>query len=269
MIYVGFFRNFLLMASFLGIGLGILWGRSGRTAPLSIFGPLLLAVAVIIISGRISIQFESPGEIFFGCLSEATSADVNFLVLSALVGAHRVRSWRVSPSRSVGCSSRCRRCGRTRGTSPGRMAGIAAFTVLSGLGTPPVVWFSVLAVLLVLGGLAAGIRATSLVTAATIAATILVVIVGREAEPVLVALLPDRPVRGGRASRRSTSTASRTRRCGRSTWPSRSPLYTQVYDWFPDRTFDNVLIVGAGSGTDVAVALEKGAGTSTRSRSTR
>ena len=26
-IYVGFFRNFLLMASFLGIGIGILWGR--------------------------------------------------------------------------------------------------------------------------------------------------------------------------------------------------------------------------------------------------
>ena len=26
-IYVGFFRNFLLMASFLGIGVGILWKR--------------------------------------------------------------------------------------------------------------------------------------------------------------------------------------------------------------------------------------------------
>ena len=38
------------------------------------------------------------------------------------------------------------------------------------------------------------------------------------------------------------------------------PFYEQVYRWFPDRTFDNVLIVGAGSGTDVAVALEHGAG---------
>ena len=28
-IYVGYFRNFLLMASFLGIGVGILWGRPG------------------------------------------------------------------------------------------------------------------------------------------------------------------------------------------------------------------------------------------------
>ena len=38
------------------------------------------------------------------------------------------------------------------------------------------------------------------------------------------------------------------------------PFYEQVYRWFPERTYDNVLIVGAGSGTDVAVALQHGAG---------
>ena len=46
-------------------------------------------------------------------------------------------------------------------------------------------------------------------------------------------------------------------------WPTDgalSPFYEQVYRWFPDRTFDRVLIVGAGSGTDVAVALKHGAG---------
>ncbi len=37
------------------------------------------------------------------------------------------------------------------------------------------------------------------------------------------------------------------------------PFYEQVYRWFPDRTFDRVLVVGAGTGTDVAVALEHGA----------
>ena len=42
-IYVGFFRNFLLMASFLGIGLGILWGRDPGRIPISPFGPLLLS----------------------------------------------------------------------------------------------------------------------------------------------------------------------------------------------------------------------------------
>ena len=32
-IYVGFFRNFLLMAAFLGIGVGILWGRDPNAYP--------------------------------------------------------------------------------------------------------------------------------------------------------------------------------------------------------------------------------------------
>ena len=35
--YVGFFANFLLMASFLGIGVGILLGRRGIRLPLSPF----------------------------------------------------------------------------------------------------------------------------------------------------------------------------------------------------------------------------------------
>ena len=41
--YVGFFSNFLLMASFLGIGVGILLGRCGGRLVLSPFPPLLLA----------------------------------------------------------------------------------------------------------------------------------------------------------------------------------------------------------------------------------
>ncbi len=36
-------------------------------------------------------------------------------------------------------------------------------------------------------------------------------------------------------------------------------FYDQVYEWFPSRAFGQVLIIGAGSGTDVAVALAKGA----------
>jgi len=65
-VYVGFFRNFLLMASFLGIGLGILWGRDPNRAPISTFGPLLLALVVLVTQFRLTIQLRDPGEIFFG-----------------------------------------------------------------------------------------------------------------------------------------------------------------------------------------------------------
>jgi spermine/spermidine synthase len=36
-------------------------------------------------------------------------------------------------------------------------------------------------------------------------------------------------------------------------------FYDQIYRWFPDRTYGRILIVGAGSGTDTAVALRHGA----------
>ena len=79
-IYVGFFRNFLLMASFLGIGVGILWGRDPKRVPLSPFGPLLLGLVILVTQFQVSIQLTSPDEIFFG-LSESQGADINFLVL--------------------------------------------------------------------------------------------------------------------------------------------------------------------------------------------
>jgi hypothetical protein len=37
------------------------------------------------------------------------------------------------------------------------------------------------------------------------------------------------------------------------------PLYEQVYRWFPERRYDRVLVIGAGTGTDVALALDRGA----------
>ena len=49
----------------------------------SLFGPLLLALTVLVTQFTVTIQVNSPDEIFFG-LSESSAADINFLVLSAL-----------------------------------------------------------------------------------------------------------------------------------------------------------------------------------------
>jgi hypothetical protein len=138
------------------------------------------------------------------------------------------------------------------------MAGIAAFTVLSGFGTGPLAWFGVLGALLLLGGLAAGLRRASLITGATFIATLIV---------VFVAIKPgqfwspyyriDTYDAGGIEAIDVNGIPHQAM------WPTSvaltQPMYGQIYDWLPDRTFDNVLIVGAGSGSDVAVALDKGA----------
>ena len=83
--YVGFFSNFLLMASFLGIGLGILLGRRGWRLPVSPFAVLLLAVVGLVLVAQLNVQINSQDELFFG-LAESTAADANFLVLPLVVG---------------------------------------------------------------------------------------------------------------------------------------------------------------------------------------
>src|SRR5882757_8952397 len=79
--YIGFFSNFLLMASFLGIGIGILLGRTGLRLPLSPFPPLLLVTTLLVVGAQLNVHVSGgDNEIFFG-LQESTSADVNFVVL--------------------------------------------------------------------------------------------------------------------------------------------------------------------------------------------
>jgi hypothetical protein len=256
-IYVGFFRNFLLMASFLGIGLGILWGRDPRRVALSPFGPLLLALVMLVATGQISIQMRSPGEVFFG-LSENKAADVNFIVLPVLVAIVALLMAGLAVP-----------LGRLLTSLPplraytvdilGSMTGVAAFTLLSGLGTPPTVWFLVLGCLLVLGALASGVTRASLVTGVSFTATIVIVVLMARPDQLWSPYYRiDRYSAGGVEAIDVNGIPHQAM------WPlakaNADPIYTQVYKWFPGRTYANVLIVGAGSGTDVAVALAHGAG---------
>ncbi len=217
---------------------------------------MLLAIALLVTTQRVSIQLQSPGEIFFG-LSESTAADVNFIVLPVIVALVAL----LMASLAVPLGGLLSSMPPLRAYSwdiLGSMAGIAAFTLLSGLGTPPIVWFAVLGALLVLGGLAVGIRRSSVVTAVTISATLAV---------VLLATKPDQTwspyYRIDRYAAQGIEALDVNGIPHQAMWPVdialEDPIYNQVYRWFPERTFDNVLIIGAGSGTDVAVALEKGA----------
>lgn len=254
--YIGYFSNFLLMASFLGIGLGILWGRNPRRIPLPTFGPLILAVTILVSTGRVSIQLQSPGEIFFG-LSESRAADVNFIILPVLVAlAALLMAGLAVPLGRLLTSMRPLRA--YAWDISGSMAGIAAFTLLSALGTPPLAWFLVLGALLALGGLSAGLSRLSIVTVVTFGATIAVIALtakpGQIWSPYYRIDLYDS---GGIEAIDVNGIPHQAMLPVRQAVDQ--PMYGQVYDWFPDRTFDNVLIIGAGSGTDVAVALEKGA----------
>src|SRR6478735_9890100 len=152
--YVGFFSNFLLMASFLGIGLGILLGRRGRRLVLSPFAPLLLVTVFLVYGAQLNIQARDAGEIIYG-LDASNSADVNFLVLPLLIIL--VTALMASLALPLGPLLRSMPPLRAYAIDiGGSMLGIAAFTVLSYLGTGPTAWFVVVGVLLLILALGAG-----------------------------------------------------------------------------------------------------------------
>ena len=254
-IYVGFFRNFLLMASFLGIGLGILWGRDPRRIRISPFGPLLLALVLLVTQVQVAIHLDSPDEIF--ALGASRGADTNFIVLSILVIITTV----IMAGLAVPLGPLLNSMPPLRAYSLdilGSMAGIALFTVLSAAWTPPIVWFIVLALVASLLGIANGLTRISGITAASLAGVIAV---------VGLSAVPNQTWSPYYKIDEYTDSGVHAINVNgiphQALWPADGPLrpfYEQIYRWFPERTYDNVLIVGAGSGTDVSIALKHGAG---------
>ena len=268
--YIGFFSNFLLMASFLGIGLGILLGRRDRSLPLGVFPLLLLGLTTLILGVQLNVHVSGDNEIFFG-IAESTSADVNFVVLPLVV----VLTAALMASLAMPLGPLLRAMPPLRAYAidiTGSMLGIAAFVALSFLATGPTVWFAVLGVTLGLLALGRGPTVWS-----TLGGAAMVLVVISTASVAAAAhetwspyyritsadeslqLVSTNPADGQHPKFLSVDgiphqamlTAAET---------ASSPFHQQVYSWFPDRTFANVLIIGAGSGTDTSLALAKNAG---------
>ena len=164
-IYVGFFSNFILMGSFLGIGVGILYGRATSTGrrtgvgmhrlPVPPFALLLLAVVALIGTAKFDVQLVSPTDIFFGLADTSTSSN-GIIVLPLVVALVTI----VMASLATPLGGLLVSMPPLRAYAfdiLGSLAGIAAFTILSALQTPPPVWFAVLAVGLALLGLGQGL----------------------------------------------------------------------------------------------------------------
>jgi hypothetical protein len=252
-VYVGYFTNFLLMASFLGIGAGILFGRDPRRIPISPFAPLLFAVAFLVTHAQINVQMEAPDEVFFGP-QNSESANANFLVLPLIVMlVTTVMAGLAIPLGALLTSMRPLRAYAI--DIAGSMFGIAAFTTLSALGTTPVVWFTVVAILLALGGLGVGLSRASIITVVSMTGVLLVAISAAQGD-VWSPYYRLREYEGGGVKAIDANGVPH-----QGMFPvaaAKQGFYEQIYRWFPDRHFDRVLIVGAGSGTDIALELSHG-----------
>jgi hypothetical protein len=268
-IYVGYFSNFLLIASFLGIGLGILLGSGMRPLRISPFTLLLFGLVLLVLTAQLNISFDAGEAVFHGLPAE-TSADTNFAVLPAMMLL--VVALMTTLALPLGGLLRSMPPLRAYGIDiAGSLTGIAAFGLLSALGLPPLAWFCVAAVLLTLLALGLGLNAWSLVPAAGMVGVLVLVwhastgpevwspyyrILASDSTGRIVSVRPgstERPVHlyVNGIPHQSMIDADET---------AAKVLHGQVYRWFPDRVFDNVLIIGAGSGTDVGLALARNAG---------
>jgi hypothetical protein len=253
--YIGFFSNFLLMASFLGIGVGILVGRKRTLESIAIFPIVLIAVVWLVTSLQLNVQIRSQNELFFG-LAESHAADVNFLVLPVVFGLVTV----LMATLALPLGPLLRSMPPLRAYAfdiAGSMAGIAGFVILSAAETPPVIWFSVVAVLVILLAAGTGITASRV---PSLVALVLVIWLARSSVDEIWSPYYRIDTYVADNGQTYVNVNGIPHQALHPLNQPREPFYDQLYKWFPDRTYANVLIVGAGSGTDTAIALSKGAG---------
>jgi hypothetical protein len=255
--YVGFFTNFLLMASFLGIGIGILLGRSGRRLPFSPFALLLFVIMDVVMRAHLDVQVQSGQEIFFG-LAESTSADTNYVVLPLVFVL--VTALMAALALPLGPLLKSQPPLQAYALDiTGSMAGIAGFAFLASLWTPPLVWFLVVAVLLLLLGLGSGLGPWSPISGIAMAGVVYMALLqmGTWSPYYRINLQYTTDPTYGQVT--SVLVDGIPHQGFTQVMPD-DPAYSQIYNWFPGKTYKEVLVIGAGTGNDTTVALAHGAG---------
>jgi hypothetical protein len=252
-LYLSYFSNFILLASFLGIGLGFLRANARRNLfPMAPLGLLVLVAFVRLFP----VQIDRSGTelIFFGALGVQSglppwiTLPILFLGVAGvmmLIAEGVARTFRLFPPLEA-----------YRLDILGSIAGITGFSILSFLGAPPLAWGAVVAVAMLL----LFERRLRVWQTAPLAAIVL--LLGIESLVPTDSWSPYYKVRLiSQASGAVTVLVNGIPHQTMETAARRLqtvPLYGLIYERIRTRP-KNVLIVGAGTGVDVAIALQKGA----------
>ncbi len=257
-VHLSYFTNFVLLGSFLGIGLGFLQSRKQRS---------VLAWSPWILTGLVAfvhvypVQIDQTGQQIIYFTSVVPSGPPPWVALPVVFGAVAVAL--MGPAEAVG------RCFRDlppleayRLDLLGALAGIALFTALSFVRAPSLAWGAIVAAaFLVLLA-----RSRHVLTLTALACACLVLILFVETSTLGVSWSPYYKVSTEDTIAPDGSTSVLIRVNGVPHQAVRSaalrlaeePQYGLPYERL-NAPLRRVLIVGAGSGSDVAIALARGA----------
>jgi hypothetical protein len=259
-VHLSYFSNFVLLGSFLGIGLGFLRasGPNHSDRPLPFYSPVaLLGLMGFVSAYPVTVDRDSSQLIFFSSLQ--ASGPPIWLTLPCIFLA--VAAVLAGPGELVGaCFRQLPRLDAYRFDLLGSLAGIATFTGLSFLDAPPLVWFGIACTLFIvlMGKVAASVTVTL-----AIALFLLLVYPLRHDTGVFwspyykVSTSAVSDGNGGTAFEVDVNGVPHQRLTTAATRAKEEPWYLEPYNRIP-KTPKNVLIVGAGTGTDVAIALAQG-----------
>jgi hypothetical protein len=248
---LAYFSNFILLASFLGIGLGCVAAtRRNLTAG---FPALLLALVVAVDRLRLEVALPASSTIYFSSGTAAPVTAVESTRLLPLLFAAVAAVFVTVAYRMGRLLTEHRPLAAYAINLAGSLAGVAGFALVSWLELPPSVWFGVVAAS-ALPFVMTGRRALAVANVLLLAASLLIVHrmeAGSLWSPYYrITVFQDRDdtvVEVNHIFHQSMAPVAH-----------KEYFYQWPYTVFGD-TFANVLILGAGSGTDVAAALQHGA----------
>jgi hypothetical protein len=247
--YLSYFNNFLLLASFLGIGLGMLSARRERFW-FPAFPIMILLLVFVIARSKFQLYVTSTQVLYYGASEQQSANAENFMVLPLIFGM--VMLCFIPLARTFGkLFTQVKPLTAYTYDIIGSLAGIASFSLISYFSLPPVVWFSILGVLVLL----LSAKRTVLLVAVVLGVGISEVArlqAGVYWSPYYkITLEPAKPD-GYIVDVNNFGHQAMT------SWQFKEPFYQRVYQLFGNGSFHHALILGAGTGSDTAIALAYG-----------
>jgi len=247
--FLGYVSNFILLASFLGIGLGILVSRREKIRLPHFFVWVFL---IVIVTRLAKFELYLPStQVLYYVAGEAVAPAENSLILPLMF--FLVAAAFLILARPLGALLR---------TLPpleayavdilGSLAGIASFFLVSYFSFPPFVWFLILAAIVLMGTS----RKIWLPTAPFMIGVLAVVygsgLASYWSPYYRIQVYPNQS--GGYIVNVNNIGHQQT-----ANYLNKETFYFRVYDLFGRQPFKKVLVLGAGTGSDVAIALHNGA----------